>query len=442
MRLLHIPLLISLCFLAACAQRSFQIGTVTIQQTTNTITLIQHNHTNVIERPELSLDYVSIITTPHIKYAGCDGVLELSQCNGLSPMPWVRAIRKSDFVLFPLFDKAPTCLGIMKGQAGASGGSSQDLIFLDTASNRHLELSTADMNNPVWIMGKDHPIGFKTFNYFYVGDHASSMGYKPRLEMIYSLVDGAFMPDPALLMAEARQCYTNLVFSGQERLMLGKTNWLEMDRGVAEKVLDAVYYGTLLGKRDEVNRLLNTVTPELRDEINKRIIRHIPTNAFDVISPQKAKLTAFEHRGNIFIKDQAEKVTRLTSSGKDRAPLISPDGKILAFCRTSTNRVINDMLDDAQQAEAPYAEQIWIVDLKTGKEKQLVSNEDESRIMPNRAFVFDFRFSPDGSNFYFLASAAPTTSDLYVIDIHTHKGRYVTHASSLDVISLLSKTAL
>jgi Tol biopolymer transport system component len=147
--------------------------------------------------------------------------------------------------------------------------------------------------------------------------------------------------------------------------------------------------------------------------------------------------TAFEHRGNIFIKDQTEKVTRLTSSGKDRAPLISPDGKNLVFLRKSKNIAIDD-LSDGSPEHTGFADQIWIVDLSTGKETCLVSDEAEPGrqevFTRERAYIYACRFSPDGSNLYFLASAAPVTSHIYVVDIRTHKDRYVTHASSLDVI--------
>lgn len=280
MRKINILILFTFCFLSAVSSENvIKIGTATIRQDTNSITLIHGNRTNMLERSDSCLDYTYIITTPFIKYDGCNGVPRLKdedgikyKCKGLSPIPWDRSIRKSDFVLFPLFDKKPTCLGILTGMAGCSGGSSQNLTFLDTASNRHLELATQDMNDPVWIMGKGHPIGFKTFNYNYVAGHALSLGLKPRLKMIYSLVDGAFVPDETLKMAEIKQCYSNISFTAQEKNELGKTDWMEMDREVAEKLLDAIQYGTILGKQDEVNSLLAIVTPELRKEIKESFI--------------------------------------------------------------------------------------------------------------------------------------------------------------------------
>jgi hypothetical protein len=220
-----------------------------------------------------------IITTPFIKYDGVDGAPELSKCKGLRPIPWDRSIRKSDFVLFPLFDNKPTCLGVLKGVAGATGRSSQNLIFLDTASNRHLEFSTIDMHDPAWIMGNGHPIGFKTFNSLSVGPGVVSLGLGPRLEMIYSLVNGAFVPDEKLKMAEVKQYYSKISFNPQEQIELCKTNWMEMDRDVGDKLLDAVYYGTMLGKQDEVNNLLAKVTPELRKEIKENFIPHVPSNS-------------------------------------------------------------------------------------------------------------------------------------------------------------------
>ena len=151
------------------------------------------------------------------------------------------------------------------------------------------------------------------------------------------------------------------------------------------------------------------------------------------------KLTAFEHRDNIFIKDQASKVTQLTSSGKNREPLISPDGKKLVFIRKSNRKA--DLPIGGEEnypGDKILADQIWIVDLKTGKEKCLVSDEDkrphEEGIKPYGAFMSYLCFSTDGSKLYFLASAAPVTSHLYVVDIRTQKARYFMCANSCEVI--------
>lgn len=440
MQNIYILFLFTLCFLGACAKNTIKIGTVTIKQDTNSITLIQGNRTNVIERPESSsLGYSYIITTPYIKYNGADGVPELPECKGLRDIPWYPPIRKSDFILFPLFDNKSTCLGVVKGQAGATGRSSQNLIFLDTASNRHLEFATMDMHDPVWIMGKENPVGFKTFNSLSVGPGVVSLGLDPRLEMVYSLVNGAFVPNVELRMADAKQCYGKISFTAQDKIELCKTNWMEMEREVGDKLLDAVYYGTILGKQDEVNHLLAMVTLELRKEIKRKMSYYIPTNSPDVNNPTVSQFTAFEFRGNIFIKDQDGKVTRLTSAGKNRNPLISPDEKNLVFLRKSTNTAISPhygILDNT--GEDSLADQIWNIDLKTGKEKCLVSDEDktprEGGHTRTRAFIDRIRFSPDGSKLYFLTEASPLVDALYVVDIRTQKDMFFTYALNFDVI--------
>jgi len=159
-------------------------------------------------------------------------------------------------------------------------------------------------------------------------------------------------------------------------------------------------------------------------------------HADDTLKP----LTAFEFRGNIFIKDKDSKVTRLTSSGKNRNPLLSPDGKNLVYLRKSKNTAIDDMSDGSPE-QTDYADQIWIVNLKTGKEKCLVSDEDKTpreeafpQLTRNRAYIFNLRFSPDGSKLYFQTSAAPTTAALYVVDIRTQKDRFFMYALDFDVI--------
>ena len=462
MRKIHILALLTLCFLnVAISENVIKIGTVTIRQDTNLITLIQDNRTNVLERSDCCLDYAYVITTPFIKYDGVDGILKLKdedgfkyKCKGLRPIPWNRSIRKSDFVLFPLFDNKPTCLGVLKGVAGATGRSSQNLIFLDTASNRHLEFSTIDMHDPVWIMGKDHPIGFKTFNSLSVGPSVVSLGLGPRLEMVYSLVDGAFVPDEKLKMNEVKQFYDQISFNPQEKIELCNTNWMDMDRDIGDKLLDAVYYGTILGKRDEVNHLLNMVAPELRGEIKKSFVPYIPTNPPDVTNPTENnvhgqqtistpmanKLTAFEFRGNIFIKDKDSKVTRLTSSGKNRNPLLSPDGKNLVYLRKSNRNAhlaVGDESDYIANGSSILADQIWMINLTTQKEQLLVKDKDLSEANSMEeviAFISDLCFTPDSKRLYFLTSCWATTSALHVVMLDTLKEKFVCSASSLEVV--------
>ena len=448
MRKIHILVLFTLCFLSvAISENVINIGTVTIRQDTNSITLIQDNRTNMLERSDCRLNYAYIITTPFIKYDGVDGILKLEdedgfkyKCKGLRPMPWNRSIRKSDFVLFSLFDKKPTCLGVLKGVAGATGRSSQNLIFLDTASNRHLEFSTIDMHDPVWIMGKDHPVGFKTFNSLSVGPGVVSLGLGPRLEMVYSLVDGVFKPDEKLKMAEVKQYYDKISFNPQGKIELCNTNWMDMDRDIGDKLLDAVYYGTILGKQDEVNHLLNMVAPELREEIKKSFIPYIPTNPPDVNNAAANKLTAFEFHGNIFIKDKDGKVTRLTSSGKNREPLISPDGKKLVFIRQSNRKAFLSIGNESDYlGDEILADQIWMINLTTRKEQLLVMDQDDpgpdvENMEGIIAFIDDLCFTLDSSRLYFLTTCWATTSALHVVMLDTLKEKFVCDAHSVEVI--------
>ena len=155
-----------------------------------------------------------------------------------------------------------------------------------------------------------------------------------------------------------------------------------------------------------------------------------PTNTF----------TAFEHRGNIFIKDQVGKVTRLTSLGKDRDPLISPDGNKLVFIRKSDRKAylaIGDESDYIINGGSILADQIWMIHLATMKEQNLVMDHDfhNAEDMENIiAFISDLCFTLDSKRLYFLTPCWATTSALHVVMLDTLKEKFVCPAGSVEVV--------
>ncbi len=152
----------------------------------------------------------------------------------------------------------------------------------------------------------------------------------------------------------------------------------------------------------------------------------------------------FAKQGNIFLKNAAGKVVQLTTSGKDRSPTRSPDRRNVAFIRKSAKEAyLSFGRAPEYQGDDLLADQIWLVDTKTGKEKMLVEDRPPGvkgnvtrELERTIAAIEDdsLCFSPDGAELYFISSAWVTSGALHVVNLRTSRTRFITAALSVEVV--------
>ena len=146
--------------------------------------------------------------------------------------------------------------------------------------------------------------------------------------------------------------------------------------------------------------------------------------------------------GNIYCSSGKQKV-QLTKSGKDRSPVLSPDGKTVVFIRKSTEGAYSP-IEGADYPRDPLADQLWTVDIRGDNEKMLVQDYnpdskkgyDKWRGEDVIGWIEDetVRFSPDGQTVYFITPAWVTSGALRSVNIDGSGGRFIAGANSLDKV--------
>ena len=153
--------------------------------------------------------------------------------------------------------------------SGGSGGSSQDIYFINTQTGVFIKLQLTDMQEMTWIVKYGHPIGFKEYDTsFAFGAHAISWGHKARISSV-TLFDGEgkLTLDRDALNDIWESEYNKITFSAEEKMLLQENIMSDMKyRSLGEKLVDFVYYGFKTGKNKEVFEFLNTLNSAYRQE--------------------------------------------------------------------------------------------------------------------------------------------------------------------------------
>jgi len=132
--------------------------------------------------------------------------------------------------------------------------------------------------------------------------------------------------------------------------------------------------------------------------------------------------------GNIQFTDKAGQTTALTSSGRDAAPVLAPDGKWVAFVRKVDGKKITTGSDEVDPTE------LWQV-RTDGKEPSLLvkcraAEKPESVI----AAFESLQFSTNGKLLYFVTPAWATSGAVHVVDTTNRKERYLFPGNNLKIV--------
>jgi len=137
----------------------------------------------------------------------------------------------------------------------------------------------------------------------------------------------------------------------------------------------------------------------------------------------------FAEHGNIYYATN-NRVTQITTTGRDKDPSLSPNNKVIAFVRRS-DTIISEKCGCISCTGSDYTNQVWLYDIKSQKEKLLVKNNflcDE----PEKMIIdpSNLQFSPNSRTLYFTVSARPTSGALRAINIDGTNLRYLASANS------------
>ncbi len=144
-------------------------------------------------------------------------------------------------------------------------------------------------------------------------------------------------------------------------------------------------------------------------------------------TPSRAQ-SVFAQEGNVFLKNRSGQTKQLTTLGRDSRPNLSPDGRRIAFVRSTPGKTVQTSLGDAEATE------LWLVN-SDGKAPELLvtGREDED---PKKCLA-DFsspQFSPDGRRIFFMSVGWVTSGAVHVVDIQTKRESFLSPGNTLEVI--------
>jgi hypothetical protein len=150
-----------------------------------------------------------------------------------------------------------------------------------------------------------------------------------------------------------------------------------------------------------------------------------------VLSRAAAGQSVTTKDGNIYFKPSGTgELSKLTSTGLDREPNLSADGRLVVFVRQTPGRLVEGPVDETEETE------LWTV-RTDGKDPRLLVRGGVARLPDGFPPMGSFRypqFSPDGKWIYFLSICAVTSDVAYAVDVKSGELRSVCPANSLIVV--------
>lgn len=146
-----------------------------------------------------------------------------------------------------------------------------------------------------------------------------------------------------------------------------------------------------------------------------------------------SKGVVYETQGNIFIKFE-DKTTQLTKTGTDSEPILSPDGRWVAF-----NREIEEKVKECKENdmwECP-SDELWIFNLKARSERMLLQPREYAPKVKAEEVIEKFyrkMFSPDNTTIYFSTPTYATASAIHAVDVEGKNLRFITAGHLVRVV--------
>ncbi|MCW1926663.1 hypothetical protein OKA05_29210 [Luteolibacter arcticus] len=132
--------------------------------------------------------------------------------------------------------------------------------------------------------------------------------------------------------------------------------------------------------------------------------------------------------GKIVLRTAAGVVRELTTSGRDAAPVLSPDGEWVVFVRAVPGRKISTGSGEEDAAE------LWQVRADGKEPTLLVSPRDAEEVKDVVATFHGAQFSADGRLVYYMTPAWATSGAVRVVDTTNRKDRFLMAGNTLRVI--------
>lgn len=217
---------------------------------------------------EFTTTYAFLLQTHEIELTGYDGVPDENE--KMVSITTNHPIRAKDIHLFQFFSERPTTFGILYGSAGASSGSGQIMLLVDTETGHCHEILIDNMHTPLWL-DNETPPSYATTRGVHLWGPAVAVGYAPRISGVYVFKENSYQRD---LEKEQALCKVKFLETN-----ISPEDIKHMDamyrptHKIAVRFLDYAYYGYKSGNQKAVDAMLSQVSEDLRQEV-LNIVRH------------------------------------------------------------------------------------------------------------------------------------------------------------------------
>jgi hypothetical protein len=145
-------------------------------------------------------------------------------------------------------------------------------------------------------------------------------------------------------------------------------------------------------------------------------------------SAAPAQEVGVERGGVTYRASGAAPLRRITTSGLDSQPVLSPDGRWIAWVRATPRDSLEGPEGRVQAGE------VWIGRTDGTGARVLVRGRGAAEPRELLAGLEAPRFSPDGRRVYFLSRAWATSGALHAADVETGRRRFVAPANGYEVV--------
>lgn len=154
---------------------------------------------------------------------------------------------------------------------------------------------------------------------------------------------------------------------------------------------------------------------------------------FPIKQGESGNSVVFEEKGNIFLK-AGDKITQLTSTGRDSEPILSPNARWVAF-----NREIKGVVKECKRRDIWVcpSEELWVFDLKIKTEQKLLEPKGHEPKLKNEEVMENFNgkiFSPDSKTIYFSTPTYATASAIHAVNINGKNARFITAGHLVQIV--------
>ena len=155
----------------------------------------------------------------------------------------------------------------------------------------------------------------------------------------------------------------------------------------------------------------------------------LATSVGTMVPPVRAADPKVEAKGgNVFLHVGESEAKQLTTSGRDSAPVLSPDGLWVVFVRAVPGKKISTGAGDVA------AEELWQIGVSGKEVTRLVAPKEAENVQNVVANFQDVQFSCDGRRVFFVTEAYATSGAVHVVDTTNAKEHFVVPGSTVEVV--------